>query len=161
MIESPESRCRLNVECWLRETGFPCAAVILEGDLKPQADRCFVVWSQFLEDRFDLWMDHWDFFIHSKDHQPLGYPTSQRGWRERRWRWAAQPIKHKDATGYRFFELDFDKNNPNWGLFPGLWHIVWDYCYQKIMGRKTDPWKVAKARGWLTSTERESNAETA
>ena len=79
MIESPESRCRLNVECWLRETGFPCAAVILEGDLKPQADRCFVVWSQFLEDRFDLWMDHWDFFIHSKDHQPLGYPTSQRG----------------------------------------------------------------------------------
>lgn len=140
---SPESRSLRNLECWFEETGCP-GVVIADGPLAPRVDRAFFVWTSKVEAWMDANMDRWDIKI--ADHQPLGYETAVRGWRERRARWAAQAIKHYSVEAGCFGECDFDDANPNWGLLPLILHgIQW---LRGKRGYKVDPRKVAKARGW-------------
>lgn len=95
-------------------------------------------------------MDDWPYMIRVKDHSPLGYPTAQEGWRERRGRWAAQLIHHHDPVqGCDFLELDFDWHNPAWDGISAILHGVYDWCWQKITKTKTNPYTVAKKRGWV------------
>lgn len=150
MKESPESRCRRNAEAWCREIGYPAPPVICYDPLETTRDTCFIAWSQGLEDAIAKVCDPWDMGIRLKDHQPLGYPTALRGYRERRARWAAQPIIHSVGTGLppSILSIDFDANNPNWGLGPALLHGLFDWGLQKIRGSKTDPFTVARKRGW-------------
>lgn len=146
------SRCQHNVESWLREIGFPPElAPILQSppSLSPQPDQCFLPWSQPLESAIASHCVRWDKAIRWQDHQPLSYPTARRGYRECRARWAAQPIVHNDAlTHLDFIGVDFDANNPAWGLGPALLHGLLDWTLQKIRKRRTDPFTVARKRGW-------------
>lgn len=140
MISDPLVRqSRSNALHWLQANGFPEVFLYHE-----QSDRCLFICDTPITERCNELMDEWD--CHIKAHQPLGFKTAFCGWRERRARWAAQIIEHHgDAI---FYELDFDGSNPAYGLAPAAWHLIADVGWQKLTGRKTDPRKVAKARGW-------------
>jgi hypothetical protein len=150
---TPVERMRANARAWLAEAGFPPLDIL---DAKPaQTDRCFLTCTQAAVDWASRTMEPWKLGTSWRDHQPLGYPTAVGGWREcgtignRPYRWAAQLICHWDPKAERgFFELDFDSFSPNQGLAYAIAHAVSDVWYQKIRGSKTDPFRVAKARGW-------------
>lgn len=151
MKESPESRCRLNIERWFRDMGRLTCPIIETPPLAPRADRCYVTWSLELRDYLAARMDRWNAKINA--HRPLGVMTAIQGWRERRARWAAQVIDHYHPQHGRFLEIDFDASNPNWGWALFISHGMFDWAYQKIRGRSTDPWKVAEKRGWTAAGE--------
>ncbi len=138
----------LNAQRWLAEAGFPPVTILT--DPAPQSDHCYLSCDSDVVRHAEQTMDRWLFMIRAADHQPLGYSTARAGWRERRARWAAQLIQHHDPIGSReFLELDFDTNNPNWGLALVVAHALYDWCWQKISKTKTNPFTVAKKRGWV------------
>ena len=152
---TPEAQMRTNANRWLEEMGSPLAlAAIYDADpLQPRSDHCFLTCNPATVAQASEAMDRWDFMTKAKDHQPLGYASSIGGWRERRARWAAQLIHHRATDGREFFELDFDGSNPNWGVALALSHALFDWTWQKITGHKTDPFRVAKTRGWKAAEE--------
>lgn len=142
---------RANANCWLEEMGPPlaCAAILDTEPLRVRSDHCYLECSLAAVKHAYSEMDKWTFMTSAKDHQVLGYPTARDGWRERRARWAAQLIYHQDHIGGReFLELDFDGSNPNWGLALAIGHGLFDWCLQKIRKTRTNPFTVAKKRGW-------------
>lgn len=147
----PAARCRLNVDAWLREMGRLTAPILLDPPLDPTPQRCFLEWSFELQQFFAVRMNYWKIKI--KDHKPLGMESAIRGWRERRGRWAAQVVEHNSTDHGRFFEIDFDASNPDWGAALTLAHVLFDWAYQKLTRHGTDPFRVAKARGWTNGTE--------
>ena len=149
---SPIARFQANVEAWFDEMGwFDCP--IFDNALFPlQPDRCFVEWSLGLQGRFTSQMDRWTLKIAA--HQPLGCVTAVQGWRERRARWAAQVVEHYHPSHGRFFEVDFDASNPNWGVALAISHGLFDWFWQKVRGHRTDPFTVARKRGLDTPSKR-------
>lgn len=145
---SPGARCRANVESWFDEMGrFDCP-IIESPPLAPQPDHCFLEWSLDAQQFFDARMDRWNLKIAA--HQPLGRETAVQGWRERRARWAAQVVEHFHPSCGRFFEVDFDASNPAWGAALAISHGLFDWFWQKVRGHRTDPFMVARKRGWDT-----------
>lgn len=143
-----ENRMLENYQCWTQEVGCPEMAVV-----RVEVDRIITRPTQ----EFCVWaathMDRWGWG--TKAHQPFGVQTAWDGKRERRARWAAQIVYHHvpkpedPALIESFLELDFDASNPNWGLALAISHFIFDWCTQKLRKARTDPFKVAKARGWL------------
>jgi len=149
---SPVERMKANARCWLAEADFPPLAIL--DDPPAQSDRCYLRCTQRAVDWADLMMDRWTLGSR-KGHQPLGYPTVVRGWRERgsadglRYRWGAQVNLHRDQIGGReFLELDFDRFSPQQGALLALGH-AWEWIYHKLWGARTNPYMVARKRGWL------------
>jgi len=99
-------------------------------------------------------MDKWDNWATEIDkHRPFGYISAVGGWAERgRVRYGAQIVKHWSKEGYAF-EIDFDYWRANSGLLGMVGHGI-EWLYNKALNKKTDAFKVAKARRWLG----ESNA---
>jgi hypothetical protein len=113
--------------------------------LQPRADRCYVAWQAVLEQYFSDQLDPWMLGIHK--HKPLGKPSAVRGWREPQARWAVQVILHYTTETGRFFEIDFDLGNPGWAPWAMAVHAV-EVINNLVLRRKTNPWAVARARGW-------------
>lgn len=160
LLSKPE-RHVLNVQACLREHKLPSVSVFDKemALLAPQEDKCFSPSYLGMREAFDRLFDEWDLLIDSPDHRPLGKKTAVRGWRERGARWRMQVILHfDDVSEISFFEFDFDANNPNWGLGPALFHIAADWLLQKLRKRKTNPFTVAKKRGWLAPATRSATA---
>jgi hypothetical protein len=147
MRESLESRCRRNVECWLRENGFPPVETF-----RHQPDRCLIRCDGPFAQRCDEIMDRWDGNLSEIDaHRPFGYISATRGWAERgRIRYGAQIIEHWGPTE-RVFEMDFDywRSNNGWGM-GAIGHGI-EWLWNRATHRKTDPFRIAKARGWLAA----------
>ena len=143
---SPEARFTENIRCWFKEMGRDFAPILETPEaLAPKPDRCYLAWSLESQQMFSERMDRWCFSIGA--HRPLGRETAVQGWRERRALYSVQIVEHLDLEVGRFFEMDVDDSNPNWGLGPLIGHGV-QWFRWKISGYKLSPWKVAKARGW-------------
>jgi hypothetical protein len=150
--ESREARSAKNVLAWCFELGYDLRPLGASQVLEAFPDKCYVEWSLGLSDLFHAKLDLWTLGINLPDHQPWGVPSAVWGGRERRARWAGQVVEHQHpTTSQRLFELDFDPSNPNWCLALTLAHLMFDVVAQKIRKTKTNPFTVAKKRGWLTS----------
>lgn len=123
-----------NVQRWFRDQGLPARCLFGH-----QRDRCLFLADADILHWCDEHMDPWTWGIGR--HRPNGYKTAARGWRERRATNAAQIIEHHDDD--IFCEIDFDGFNPAWGVAPALGHLA-----HVVLRRKTDPRKVALARGY-------------
>ena len=144
---TPNQRCYRNVQAWLKEYELEFVNIITWGPLMPQEDRCFIEWNDALFTYLIAEFPPWRRAI--KEHKPMGCVTAKSGWREPRAWYSAQLISHHyDPFNLRFFEIDFDKCNPDYGLLPMLGHGVVEWLPNSVFKIKTDPFSVAKCRGW-------------
>lgn len=141
-MTKPE-RSAANVLAWAKEIGCPLPEI-----RESRVDRCYLAWSDdvpyWCSDRMAPWQA-W-----TKAHRPWpGIRSAIRGWRERRPRWAAQIIEHRHPqTGERLIEIDFDRYNPaGGGAAYEIGHCA-EMIWHKISRQKTDPFRVARERGW-------------
>lgn len=142
---SPVVQMCHNAQCWLADTGF-APLDILESPA-PQSDRCYLSSTWDAVANAETLMDEWDLGIKAKAHQPLSYPSAIDGWREQKAWWGCQIIRHRRRDNTEFLELDFDGCNPGYGLFPIIGHGI-ECLVNSVWKTKTDPARVAKARGW-------------
>lgn len=73
--------------------------------------------------------------------------TAVESGRERRAKWALQWVLHR-LNAWALIEIDFDRFNPDRGVAPALGHGV-EVLWHKLTRARTDPYVVARARGWL------------
>lgn len=140
-MTKPE-RSAANVLAWAKEVGCPPLQI-----LDAREDRCLIAYSPALRRWLDLACDPWDLAIRA--HRPVEFSIACWGWRERRALWAAQIIEHSTPEA-RFFEIDFDDANPARGLAPLIGH-AFQWLRHKLLHHKTDPFTVARKRGWEDS----------
>jgi len=152
-----EARCRANVAAWFASKGGPVPAFVTESDRKALGIRvpidsptrafvhCTPVALDFLKRNS---RGTWKMGTSLKDHRPCGCATDIDGGRElRQIRYALQWILHSSG-GLVFIEIDFDGWNPGEGAGPATMHLFVEWIPHKVLRKKTDPFKVAKYRGW-------------
>jgi len=61
--------------------------------------------------------------------------------------WAAQVIEHRHPNHGLLIEIDFDRYNPHMGAAYEVGHLI-ECLWHRIRKQKTDPFRVAKERGW-------------
>lgn len=140
-MTKPE-RCAENVRCWAAEVGFPLPEIreAREGRCYLDASNAAYVWL-----RLSGKVDPWSAGI--KRHRPWGIKSAVCGWRERRTKWAAQIIEHSHHEHGCLLEIDFDRYNLKMGAAYEVAHLV-ECVWHWATGKKTDPFRVAKERGW-------------
>lgn len=133
-------RCAENVRCWAAEVGCPLPEI--QEDLE---DRCYLWHSPLMVAWLNMHAWPWDAGI--RRHRPWGIESAVRGWRERRTKWAAQVIEHYHPEHGLLMEIDFDRYNLQMGAAYEVAHLV-ECVWHWATGKKTDPFRVAKERGW-------------
>lgn len=160
---SPEERCKANIRCWLAETGGPVSAPcfltethrLSLGILVPVSapNRAFLGYSDdLLVHLRSRSRGKWTMGTKRKAHRPCVTKTACDGGREHgHVRYALQWILHQTSVAganVYFFEIDFDGWNPNEGAAPAFAHVFAECLPHWLLGKQTNPEKVARYRGW-------------
>lgn len=133
---TPEQQCEANIRAVLASEGLHIASAVLESP-KPQQDRTYFAKDELLLECLHL---HVNFREQPAFAVSRHGKTAIRGWRELETVCSCQIIEHEE-----FIEIDIDLGGVKTDTV-GIFVHAWEVISNRVLKRKTDPFKV---RDWL------------